>query len=111
MTRNFSNPRNAIQALFPEARRLLEYGADKEGYWMGERFMDQVKNAADIVDVNYGGDGYTVVWLFYQSRCHRKFSDDALQAKNILVKDGGPWRVRDTMWGRIMINDDGTAKG
>jgi hypothetical protein len=110
----FHQAKERYPSIVPEARRLLEYGADKEGYWTGERFMEQVKNAADIADVKYGGDGYTVVWLFDQSSCHRKFSDDSLQAKNILVKDGGPRRVQDTMWGRrpqIMINDDGTAKG
>ena len=31
-------------SIVPVARRLLEYGADKEGYWTGERFMEQMKN-------------------------------------------------------------------
>jgi hypothetical protein len=98
----------------PVAQRLLEYGADKEGYWTGERFMEQMKNAVDIADIKYRGDRYTVAWLFDQSSCHRKFDERALQAKNILVKDGGPRRVRDTVWGRqpqSMVNEDGTAKG
>ena len=95
--KEFLHAKERYPSIVPEARRLLEYGADKEGYWTGERFMDQVKNAASIADIKYGGSGYTVVWLFDQSSCHRKFSDDALQAKNILVKDGGPQRVRDTV--------------
>ena len=68
----------------------------------------------DIADIKYEGDRYTVVWLFVQSSCHRKFDERALQAKNILVKDGGPQRVRDTVWGRqsqSMVNEDGTVKG
>ena len=59
--------------------------------------MEQVKNAADMVDV---GSDHTVVWLFDQSSCHRKFHSDALQTKNIRVKDGGPRRVQDTVWGK-----------
>ena len=27
----------------PDARSLLEYGAEKEGYWTSERFMDQIR--------------------------------------------------------------------
>jgi hypothetical protein len=37
--------------IVPKARRLLQYGADKEGYWTEDRFMEQVKNAADIADI------------------------------------------------------------
>ena len=48
-----------------EAWRLLQYGADEEGCWTGECFMEKVKNVADIVDVKYGGSGYIVVWLFH----------------------------------------------
>ena len=58
-------------------RQLLEYGAEKEGYWTGDRFMKQVENAANIVDIKYDKDNYTVVWLFDQSSCHRKFDEKA----------------------------------
>ena len=98
----------------PSARQLLEYGADKEGYWTGDRFMEQMKNAADIADFKYERSQYTVVWLFDQSSCHRKFDEHALLAKNILVKDGGPRRVRDTVWAQKpqrMVTEDGIAKG
>ena len=98
----------------PESRQLLEYGADKEGYWTGDRFMAQVKNAADIADVKYPPNRYTVVWLFDQSSCHRKFDEHVLLARNILVKDGGPRHVRDTEWARqpqSMVTQSGTAKG
>jgi hypothetical protein len=56
----------------------------------------------------------TTVWLCDQSSCHRKFDEHALQARSILVKDGGPRRVHDTVWGRrphSMVNEDATAKG
>ena len=93
---------------------LCKYGADTEDYWTGDRFMAQLKNAEDIVDFKYPPNHYTVVWLFDQSSCHRKFNDQALLAKNILVKDGGPRCVRDTDWARqpqSMVAESGTGKG
>ena len=97
----------------PNARRLLEYGAEKEGYWTGERFMEQIRNAANIADIKYGFS-HTIVWLLDQSSCHCKFDELSLQASKILVKDGGSRRVRDTVWAgrpQSMVNPDGSAKG
>ena len=106
------------KARFPSipksARVLFEYGADKEGYWTGEKFMSQVKIACDIAEAKYDPSKHTVVFVFDQSSCHKKFDEKALLAKNILVKDGGERRVRDTTWAgrpQIMVNPDGTAKG
>ena len=96
------------------ARQTLEYGAEKEGYWTGDRFMKQVETAADIAEFKYPAATHTLVWLFDQSSCHRKMDNMALQANKLLVKDGGPRRVRDTTWAgrpQNMLNDDGTAKG
>ena len=56
-------------------------GAEKEGYWTSERFMGQMKNACDIAEVKYISDRYTLLWLFDQSSCHRKFGEHALLAK------------------------------
>lgn len=96
------------------ARVLFEYGADKEGYWTGDRFMSQVKTACDIAEFKFNPEKHTIVFVFDQSSCHRKFDETALIAKNILVKDGGPRRVRDTVWAgkpQVMVNSDGSAKG
>ena len=109
----FEHAQRRYPDITPAARRLLEYGADKEGYWTGDRFMEQIANAADIASFKYG-HSHTIVWLFDQSSCHRKFDECALQAKSILVKDGGPRRVRDTTWAgepQSMVSSDGTAKG
>ena len=65
------------------ARQLLEYG-----YWKGNRFMAHVENAENNADFKYRKDKYTIVWLFHQSSCHRKFYEQAHIAKNILVKAG-----------------------
>ena len=110
----FERAKTTNPAIVQNARQLLEYGAEKEGYWTGDRFMAQVENAVNIADFKYDKDRYTVVWLFDQSSCHRKFGDHALLAKNILVKDGGQRRVRDTVWGnkpQKMVTNEGVAKG
>ena len=57
--------------IVPAARRLLEYGAEREGYWTGDRFMEQMLNAAEIAEAKYSASSYTLVWLFDQSSCHR----------------------------------------
>ena len=101
---------------FPKtARALLEYGADKEGYWTSEKFMANIEVAAQIAEFKYPSDKHTIVWLFDQSSCHRAFAEDALNAKVMNVRPGGVQpRMRDTMWaGKVqkMIFDDGTPKG
>ena len=125
MVADFIDEHNGYLQLTPEehaanpslpqsARAFLEYGAEREGYWTGERFMAQVKNACDIAEVKYPPSQHTLVFIFDQSSCHTKYDDQALLAKNILVKDGGPRRVRDTVWaGNVqeMVLPDGRAKG
>ena len=63
----------------------------------------------------YPSDKHTIVWLFYQSSCHRAFAEDTPNAKVINVRPGGVQsRMCDTMWaGKVqkMIFDDGTPKG
>ena len=72
------------------ARALLEYGAEKEGYWTGEKFMENVKDAVRIADyIIYPSDAYTVVWVFDQSSCHRAFAEDALNVRQMNVQPGG----------------------
>ena len=81
---------------------------------VSRNLMEQMKNVVDIAEVKYKSDKFTLLWLFDQSSCHRKFGEHALLVKNILVKDGGPRRVRDTVWARqpqVMVNEDGSAKG
>ena len=107
------NAKMLFPSINPSPRCLLEYGAEKEGYWTSERFMAQIRNAADIADCKYGTT-HTIVWLFNQSSCHKKFDELSLQASKILVKDGGSRRVRDTIWAgkpQKMVRDDGSAKG
>ena len=97
----------------PQSTRVLfEYGADEEGYWTGDRFMSQAKTACDIAELKFNPEKHTIVFIFDQYSCHRKFNETALIAKNILVKDGCPQRVQ--VWAgrpQVMVNPDGSAKG
>ena len=75
---------------FPKtARVLLEYGADKEGYWTSEKFMVNIEVAARIAEFEYPSDKHTIMWLFDQSSCHQAITVDALNAKVINVRPGG----------------------
>ena len=71
------------------ARSLLEYGADKEGYWNSEKFMANVEDAAKIANFKYPADKCKVLFIFDQSNCHHVFAEDALNAKVMNVKLGG----------------------
>ena len=79
-----------IDPNFPyEARQLLEYGAEREGYWRSEKFMLQMENAVRIAEFKYNPAMHTVVWLFGQSSCHKAYAPDALNAKKMNVNPGG----------------------
>ena len=97
-----------------QARVVFEYGSERGGYWTGDKFMDQMKTACDIAEIKYPPSSHTVLFILDQSSCHRKFDERAHVARNILVKDGGPRRVRDTVWAgkpQSMVLPDGSAKG
>ena len=99
---------------FP-GRELFEYGAAREGYWTGEKFMAQIEKATKIAEYKYPPAMHTLVWLFDQSSCHRAYAPDALNVNNMNVKPGGAQAVmRDTVWaGSIqrMVFNNGVAKG
>ena len=101
---------------FPKtARALLEYGAEREGYWTGEKFMVNIANAAKIADFKYNKEKHKIVWLFDQSSCHKAFAEDALNANKMNFRPGGAQlAMRDTVWAgqqQKMVKPDGTPKG
>ena len=77
--------------------------------------MQQVEFAADIAETRYDdATTHTLVWLFDQSSRHRKMDELALVSSKVLVKDGGPRRVRETTWAgqpQPMVNGGGMTKG
>jgi len=100
---------------FPQqARELFEYGAARDGYWTGEKFMDQIERAYKIAHFKYTPAMHAVVWLFDQSSCHRAFPPDALNVNNMNVKSGGKQSVmHDTIWAgqkQSMVDAAGNPK-
>ena len=63
-----------------QARVLLEYGENKEGYWTSDKFMDQMAIAVKIAEVKYPKvEGWKHVWIFDHSSCGRflrRFEDE-----------------------------------
>ena len=99
---------------FPyEARQLLEYGAEREGYWTSEKFMLQMKKAVQIAEFKYNQSTHTIIWLFDQSSCHKAYAPDA---NRMNVNPGGVQPLmRDTVWAgrvqRMVFNVGNVAKG
>ena len=98
------------------ARAFLEYGEAREGYWTGDRFVEQMKKAYRIAELKYPKeDGWRHAWVFDHSSCHAAMATDALQVGEMNVKPGGKQpRMRDTIWqGRVQSMNlrDGTPKG
>ena len=53
-----------------QARTLLKYGAEFEGYWNSEKFLEQVEAAIKIAKVKYAFNQYNVLWFFDHSSGH-----------------------------------------
>ena len=103
-------------ASFPKtARVLLEYGAEKEGYWNSDRFMANIKNAVAIAEFKYPPEKNTLVFIFDQSSCHKAYAENALNVSRMNVRPGGKQPcMRDTVWaGRAqkLVDDKGVPKG
>ena len=98
------------------ARRSIEYGENRDGYWTSERFLEQLKDSTQIVECKYPREqGYKVIWIFDHSSCHGAYADDALLASRMNAKPGGKQtKLRDTNWdGQVqrMVFNVGVPKG
>ena len=101
------------------SREILEVGAEHEGYWTNDKFIEQLKKAVRIADFKYPEDQYTVVWIFDQSSNHRAFSEDALVASRMNLKPGGkqpvmrstPVVVNGRPFVQSMVDNKGVPKG
>ena len=110
----FTHARRVNPEICQCARIQFEYGVERDGYWTGDKFNKHMEMACTIAEYKYPSDSHTVVFVLDQSSCHTKYAPLALFAKNILKKDGGERRVRDTIWChqvQSMVYPDGTAKG
>ena len=81
-----------------KARIVFKFGAQGQGYWNNELFIDQVQTAINIAEFKYPKTQNTLAFLFDQSSGHCAYSDNALIAHKMNVSDGGkqPF-MRDTI--------------
>ena len=89
------------------ARVLLEYGADKEGYWNSEQFMANVADAVAIAEFKYPPQKNTIVFIFDQSSCHKAYTEDALNTSRMNVHPGGIQPCMRGTLGRTNAEDGG----
>ena len=84
----------------PYARQFLEYGENKEGYWMQGKFITQMERAAAIAKIKYPkSEGLRHAWVFNHSSCHAAMADDALDVHRMNVNPGSKQRLmHDTVW-------------
>ena len=98
------------------ARKFLEYGESREGYWDRDKFVAQMKTTIQIAEIKYPkSEGWRHAWVFDHSSCHAAMADDALDVREMNVKPGGKQRfMHDTIWQeriQTFTFRDGTAKG
>jgi len=77
----FTTGKEQFPDLKQEARVLLKYGAESEGYWNSDKFIPQVRDVIKIVKVKYPVQFYDVFRFFDQSSSYTAFADDALMLK------------------------------
>ena len=61
-----------------QARVLLKIGAELEGYWNSDKFLQQMVVAIKIAKIKYSSEHYNVLWFFDHSSGHTAFADNAL---------------------------------
>ena len=60
-------PESAQDDIPETARVLLEYGAEKDGYWNSDRFVKNVEDTVKIAKYKYSARKNTLVFIFDQS--------------------------------------------
>jgi hypothetical protein len=62
-------------------RVVLKPGKGREGYFTNERFLQQVRNAMDILEVHYPNEDH--VFVFDNATTHLKQAEDAISARSM----------------------------
>ena len=111
----YERAKSSHPELWKEARRVLKLGAEYEGYWDSNKFLNQVEKSITIAEIKYPKETHNLVFLFDQSSGHTAFADNALNVNRMNVKLGGAQAIlRDTIWNgktQRMVFSDGIAKG
>ena len=104
-----------------EAREIMKYGENRDGYWASEKFQKHVGKAVAIASWLYPPHENTVLFLFDNAPTHKKMPEDALNASAMNVGSGGKQPIMHTTSfvhpssGEVvmqpMVNSKGEAKG
>ncbi|CAG8593095.1 18460_t:CDS:2, partial [Gigaspora rosea] len=70
-----------------ETRLIIQFGANHDGYWDGQKLLFQVKNTIKIFERTHLG--YIGVWAFDNATSHKVIALDALVAARMNLKPGG----------------------
>ncbi len=73
----------------PKARKLLEYGENRDGYWKSERFLEQMENALDIAELKYPKDEYDLLWILINPVGTQKWPKMPLMSTNLIRNQVG----------------------
>ena len=91
---------NTAGGIEKSALAFLEISKNREGYWTGQRFMEQVAKAVKIAEVKYPtSQGYHHIWCFDHSCNHTAFAEDALIASRMNKGPGENSRKCETQSG------------
>ena len=97
-----------------EARRIIEFGENSDGYWTNEKFFPDVRDAVAVAEFKYPKQQFDILWLFDQSSNHTARSPDALVASKMNVNLGREQpKMHDTTFNDVvqrMVHDDGSSK-
>lgn len=111
----FKRAKVSFPTISQEAREILEYGENRDGYWTHDKFFSQVKQAVAIAEFKYPKERHALLWIFDQSSNHKAKSQDALVASRMNVGSGGAQpKMRDTTYKgeeQKLVNEAGEAKG
>ena len=103
--------------VYPSAKiyscRFLEYGENREDYWICDKFIDQINSALETAELKYPKEeGCRHVWVFDHSSCHAAMVDNTLIANK--MNRGKQRKMRNTVWRGMVqsLNDScGVPKG
>lgn len=77
------NPINIVQ----DARNIIRYGKNHDGYWDGEDVAEAAKRAVEISRLLH--PGCISLFCFDNSSNHNKVADDARNVRKLNLSDGG----------------------
>ncbi|CAM9575691.1 unnamed protein product, partial [Heterosigma akashiwo] len=81
-----TDPNNPNEKIF-RSYYFFEYGKSREGYWNGDRMVEQLKEMIWVYEYVY--PDHKLVFTFDYSQCHHCLPDDALTTSRMNVHPGG----------------------